>query len=82
MFGRTNIGAVIAPGDSVMEEKEIRAIAATHNRTPAQIALRWNEQRGCAVITKSSNIARIAENLSISDFQLTEAEVLDCCFEQ
>jgi D-xylose reductase len=50
-------------------------IAAAHRRTPAQIALRWGVQRGCAVIPKTQTSARLAENLALFDFALTAAEM-------
>lgn len=40
------------------------------------IVLRWGVQRGCSVITKTTETARSAENLNIFDFALTEQEML------
>ena len=40
--------------DSVLEQPIVRKIAAAHNKTPAQIVLRWGVQRGTAVIPKTS----------------------------
>jgi len=51
------------------------SIAESHNRTPAQVLLRWATQRGLAVIPKSNNPERLKQNLEINDFNLTEKEV-------
>lgn len=61
--------------DSAMNEPVVRSIAESHKKSPAQILLRWGVQRGTAVIPKTSNPARLAENLSIFDFELTEDQM-------
>lgn len=61
--------------DSVLELDCVQAIAAKHNKTPAQVVLRWGVQRGTAVIPKTSSPARLLENIDIFDFQLTEEEM-------
>lgn len=53
----------------------VAQIAAAHERTPAQILLRWAVQRGVAVIPKSIDPERIRENARIFDFELAAAEV-------
>ncbi len=63
------------PNESVLTDPVVTGIAATHRKTPAQIALRWGVQRGCAVIPKTQNPARLAENLALFDFALTPAEM-------
>jgi diketogulonate reductase-like aldo/keto reductase len=50
-------------------------IARTRGRTVAQIALRWLVQQNVAVIPRSSNPQRIAENAKIFDFELDDAEM-------
>ncbi|SDA24710.1 Aldo/keto reductase [Ruminococcus sp. YE71] len=49
-------------------------IAASHGKTAAQIALKWNLQRGVAVIPRSTNHKHRAENLCL-DFTLTDEEM-------
>lgn len=49
----------------------IRALAEAHDRTPAQIVLRWHIQLGNVVIPKSVTPARIASNFDVFDFELT-----------
>lgn len=53
----------------------IREIATAHQKSPAQVILRWNLQRGVAVIPGSGNPEHIRENLSSFDFELTGAEM-------
>ena len=64
-----------AASESVLADPVVTAIAAAHRRTPAQIALRWGVQRGCAVIPKTRSAARLKENLAVFDFELTPAEM-------
>lgn len=61
--------------DSVLRQPAIQAAAAAHQRTPAQIALRWGVQGGTAVIPMTSRVERLAENLNVFDFSLTDAEM-------
>lgn len=41
----------------------------------AQVLLRWALQQGLAVIPKSNNPARLAQNFQVSQFELTEAQM-------
>jgi D-xylose reductase len=43
--------------------------------TAAQVVLRWGVQRGTAVIPKTSQLKRLSENLSLSEFALTDEEM-------
>ncbi|MFN5275433.1 MAG: aldo/keto reductase [Planctomycetota bacterium] len=57
--------------ESVIEQPVVAQIAQEVGRTPAQVVLRWGVQRGTAVIPKTQQIARLKENLSLFDFELT-----------
>lgn len=57
--------------DSLLEHPQIETIAAAHQKTPAQVLLRWGVQRGTAVIPKTSKQERLAENFAIFDFELS-----------
>jgi diketogulonate reductase-like aldo/keto reductase len=58
-----------------MDHPVIRAIAAQHRRTPAQVLIRWSLQHGLVVIPKSVRPERIRENASVFDFELTQGEM-------
>ena len=57
------------------DEPALAEIGARHGKTPAQVLLRWDVQRGVATIPKSTHRGRIAQNIDVFDFALTEAEV-------
>ena len=59
----------------LFENETLRALAATHNKTVAQIVLRWLVQRNIMPLVKSANPERMRENLEIFDFALTDAEM-------
>jgi 2,5-diketo-D-gluconate reductase B len=60
----------------LLRDSVLADIAARKGRTLAQIALRWLIQQGNIVpIPRSSNSARMAENLGLFDFVLTEDEM-------
>ena len=52
------------------------SLAQKHGKSPAQICLRWNIERGVAVLAKSTHLARMRENLSLFDFSLDESDML------
>lgn len=60
---------------NVMQDATIAEIAASHGRSPAQVMLRWHLQAGRQVIPKSVNPSRIAENIDVFDFRLSEGDV-------
>ena len=60
---------------STLEDPVITGVADAHGRTPAQVMLRWHLQQGRSVIPKSTKPHRIAENLDVFDFDLTEDEL-------
>jgi D-xylose reductase len=62
-------------GDSVLEEAVVKAAAAAHGKTAAQIVLRWGIQRGTAVIPKTVKPQRMAENIALNDFILSDDEM-------
>ncbi len=51
------------------------SIGKNHNKSVAQIVLRWLIQRGVVVIPKSVNPDRIAQNYEVFDFELTAQEM-------
>nr|XP_054379094.1 aldo-keto reductase family 1 member C15-like [Pongo abelii] len=66
----------VKKGNPVLQEDPIlNAIAEKHRRTPTQVALRYQLQRGVVVLVRSFNEKRIKENFQVSDFQLTPADM-------
>ncbi len=61
--------------DSLLHHPVILAAAEQHQKTAAQVLLRWGIQRGTSVIPKTSSEERMQENLATADFELTEAEM-------
>ncbi|KAF2119599.1 NADP-dependent oxidoreductase domain-containing protein [Lophiotrema nucula] len=61
--------------DLLFDAEPIKSIASKHRVTPAQVLLRWATQRNIAVIPKSNNKARLAQNLDVLGFDLTKDEI-------
>ena len=59
----------------LFEDETLRAIAAAHGKSVAQVVLRWLVQRGIVPLVKSENPQRMRENLALFDFTLTDAEL-------
>lgn len=67
-----------AHGDAMGEllsNIELQKIAQLHNKTIAQIILRWIIQQGMIVIPRSTNYMRLKDNINIFDFNLSDAEM-------
>jgi len=62
-------------GHSVFDNPVAKAIAQSHNKSVAQIALRWDVQQGMVALTSGSNRDHMLEDLAIFDFNLTEDEM-------
>jgi 2,5-diketo-D-gluconate reductase A len=60
---------------ALLDDETIEGIAAEHERTPAQVILRWHIQLGNVVIPKSVTPRRIRENFELFDFELSEEEM-------
>lgn len=53
----------------------LKKIGDKYGKTPAQVALRWNIDRGVCILPKSVHKDRIIQNIDIWDFNLTKEEI-------
>lgn len=56
----------------LLDLPQLKELAAQYNKSPAQIVLRWHLQHGRVVIPKSVHAARMAENIDLFDFTLSD----------
>jgi 2,5-diketo-D-gluconate reductase B len=66
----------IARGD-VRKDEVLKRIGAAHNKTAAQVCLRYLVQQQIVVIPRTSKVERLAENAAIFDFALDEQEMAE-----
>lgn len=64
----------LGTGD-IFKLKELEEIAETHNKTVAQVVLRWSLQKGFLPLPKSVTPSRIKENIELFDFELSEFDM-------
>ena len=64
-----------ASGGELRNDPTIARIAAAHDKSATQVVLRWHIQLGLVVIPRSSNPGRIAENIEVFDFELSNEEM-------
>ena len=57
------------------DDPTIQDIAREHDKSAAQVMLRWHLQQGRSAIPKSTKPARIAENFDIFDFELSNDQI-------
>jgi len=60
-----------------LSDVTVNRVAQRVGRTPAQVLLRWDLQRGLPVITKSTHRERIGENARIFGFTLSEVDMAE-----
>ena len=60
---------------NMFSNEVLQAIGEKYNKSIAQVILRWQLQRGIVVIPKSTHKERMAENLNVFDFALTDADM-------
>ena len=70
----TEIGMAEA-SESAMLEPVVKAAAEAHSVSPAQVLLRWAVQRGTSAVAKSTKAERLAANIDVFSFSLTEEEM-------
>ncbi len=59
----------------LLKDPIINEIAIAHHKSAAQVILRWDLQRGIITIPRSKNVKHIKENISITDFVLSQDEM-------
>jgi 2,5-diketo-D-gluconate reductase A len=65
----------LRPGSDLLDDPTIATVAAKYGKTPAQIVLRWHIELGLVAIPKSASPTRLAQNIDIFNFELTDDEV-------
>jgi 2,5-diketo-D-gluconate reductase A len=60
---------------ALLSDGTIETIAGHHEKTPAQVILRWHLQIGNVVIPKSVTPERIRENIDVFDFELSDDDL-------
>ncbi|RAV14499.1 2,5-didehydrogluconate reductase A [Mycolicibacterium sp. GF69] len=59
----------------LLDNETVVSVAQSHGKTPAQVLIRWSLQLGNVVIPRSSSQERIASNLEVFDFELTDDQM-------
>ena len=59
----------------IFTDEELTKIGKKYGKTAAQVALRWNVERGVSIIPKSVHVDRMEQNIDIWDFTLTDDEM-------
>ena len=63
-------------GGGLFEEQAVRSAASRHGKSPGQVVLRWHvQQQGVVAIPRTTKKERLAENMAIFDFALSEDEM-------
>ena len=71
----TEAWSPLGAGNDLLENSTLGTIAEKYGKTPGQVVLRWHIELGNVAIPRSSNPARIAQNIDIVDFVLTGDEI-------
>ena len=74
-LGAVDVYGTRSTGRNIFDNEMVKDIAAAHNKTVAQVILRWHVQHNIAIIPKSVHESRIIENSQITDFFLTHPEM-------
>ena len=59
----------------IFTDSELTAIGKKYGKTAAQVALKWNMQRGVIIIPKSVHLERIKQNFELFDFTLSDEDM-------
>ena len=61
--------------NNIFQNEVLLSIAAKHNKSAAQVILRWVVQRGIIALAKSTRKERMMENISVFDFELSAEDM-------
>ena len=61
--------------NNIFQNEILLSIAAKHNKSVAQVILRWLVQRGIIALAKSTRKERMIENISVFDFELSAEDM-------
>ncbi len=59
----------------IFTDPVLTEIGKKYDKSAAQVALKWNAQRGVSIIPKSVHVERMEQNIDIWDFELTDEEM-------
>ena len=62
--------------NNIFQNEILLTIATKHQKSPAQVILRWLVQRGIIALAKSTRKERMMENISVFDFELSAENVV------
>jgi 2,5-diketo-D-gluconate reductase A len=71
----TEAWSPLGRGGALLRHPLILQLAERHGKSPAQVVLRWHIQVGVAFVARSSSPERIAQNINILDFDLSDEEM-------
>lgn len=71
----TEAWSPLGKGTDLLDHPAVQAVAKNHDRSPGQVVLRWETQQNVVPIPKSSDRRRLADNLAVFDFDLTDDEL-------
>ena len=61
--------------NNIFQNELLLSIAAKHNKSIAQVILRWVVQRGIIALAKSTRKERMIENINVFDFELSAEDM-------
>lgn len=65
----------LGKGTDLLDQPVVARLAERHHRSPGQVVLRWHVQLGLVPIPKSADPGRIAANLDVFDFTLSDEDM-------
>ena len=68
-------GPLGGQGATVLTNPTMQEIATAHNKSTAQVSLRWVLQQGVLPLPKSVHVDRMKQNMDIFDFELSPTEM-------